>query len=179
MNFNEFYLFESEEIDVEFIKKSIQDAVKEDPKRLGHGNTGKTGFWILSTGKVVPYRSGWKEAVKDKNAIAVHSHSSASANQNTKDPFQTFSGEDLKLIPYMQKYDVGDTIVVISSDGYMDILKGGNWQNKDYRYDADNDEEEKSKSYEKTKDSTQYDRDLLKDLAKERGATYLTKLKWK
>ena len=53
----------NESLSLSLIKKSIKKAIKEDPKRLGHGHTAKTSFWILSTGEVLPW-SAWKKEWK-------------------------------------------------------------------------------------------------------------------
>lgn len=165
-------------INVEFIKKHIQKAVKEDPKRLTHGDTGKTAFWILPSGKILPHSKGFKEAYKVGNVISVHSHSPVNANDPRfkNIPFDTFSGEDLRTLDHMLKYGFGDTSVVISINGYMDILKGGNWKKKDFKYD-------KFTGREIEKLELEYGKDwrvkLLTDLAKERGATYKRKKRWK
>ena len=142
------------------LKSAIKAAVKEDPKRLGHGHTGKTAFWILSTGEIVPFKDH-KAAIADGDAIIFHSHSPASGKDDKG--FETFSGPDIGNLIWSMKYGAGDTIGLISSQGQLHLLKGGNWTKKDLRYDANTD-------VDKT--------ELLKSLAKERGAKF-TVTKWK
>ena len=142
------------------IKTAIKSAVKQDPARLGHGHTGKTAFWILSTGETVPFKEH-KKALADGKAINVHSHSSASGKDDKG--FETFSGGDIATLRWMIQQGAGDTLALISAKGQLHLLKGGSWSKKDERYDADTDEN-------KT--------DLLKRVAAERGAKF-TITKWK
>ena len=152
------YLIES--LSLSNIKTSIKKAIKEDPKRLGHGHTGKTSFWILSNGEVIPFKEH-KKALEDGNAINVHSHSSASGKDDKG--FETFSGGDVATLKWMQTYGAGDTMALISAKGQLHILKGGSWSKKDEKYDAD-----------RNIDKTEY----LKNLANERGGKLIV-TKWK
>ncbi|MFW6001934.1 MAG: hypothetical protein ACOCQD_01185 [archaeon] len=74
----------------------------------------------------------------------------------------------------MIKNNYGDIIVVISASGYMDILKGGKWKKEDYRFD-DIPKEKREDLYEKHGDK--YKEILLSELAKKRGAEYITNIK--
>lgn len=149
----------NESISISTIKQGIKKAVKENPKRLGHGHTAYTSFWIEEDGNILTF----KDYKKIKTtAVNVHSHSSASGKDDKG--FETFSGGDIAVLRWMQQYNIGDTIALISALGQLHVLKGGNWKKKDERYEVDKQYESKT--------------ELLKELAKQRNAKFTT-TKWK
>jgi hypothetical protein len=165
---------------INFIRKSIRNAVIENPARLGHGETGKTGFWILPNGNTVPYTKGWKEASKYQELISVHSHSGATERLDKyESSFETFSGGDIEAHQYVRNLGKDIISVVISRDGKMEILYNGNFKKIDYRYDADSYEAKAEYMQQTGNDSSEYDREQLIKLSNERSATYLTNLNWK
>jgi hypothetical protein len=148
-----------EKVSLPVIKSAIKKAVKEDPARLGHGHTGRTTFWILSDGEILPWsawKKEWKRIIADKNAISFHSHSSASGKDDQG--FETFSGGDIQSL----RGGYHDQIGLISAQGQLHILQGGKWKKSDERYDADNDWTADEKL------------DALKALAKSRGGQLIT-----
>lgn len=152
----------TEALSIPLLKKSIGKAVKEDPKRLGHGHTAKTSFWILSTGEILPWSSWkkeWKRIIDDKDAISFHSHSSASGKDDKG--FETFSGGDIQSLRKGYHNQMG----LISAKGELHILKGGNWKKEDERFEENIPED---------MDKTEY----LKKLAKDRGGE-LVITKWR
>lgn len=159
----------NEGIDIDFIKTNIQKAVKEDPKRLGHGHTGKTGFWILPDGKILPHSKGFKEAYKVKNVINVHSHSGAEGYNDSSRKLDCFSGGDIAVLRHMLRYGYGDTIVVISREGEMMIIKGGNWKKEDETFERKLTKERSEENY----------LELLKNISKKRNALFIINKKWK
>ena len=166
-----------DEKEVNFYKDSIQKAIEEDSSREGHGDTGKTGFWILKDGSSVPYNKGWSEASKEKEVTSVHSHSSASPNSNDA-PFETFSGGDIQAHQWLTEHGKIPTSLVISRDGGMDILRGGNFKKSDFKYDAGQ-YNERGDYFREHGNSVGYDRENLATIAADRGAIYLTGLSWK
>ncbi len=161
MKFNQYI---KEGISLPIIKKAIKQAVKDDPKRLGHGHTAKTSFWILSTGDIISqadWKKEWKRIIDDKDAIQFHSHSPASGKGDKG--FETFSGGDIQAFRLTQSYGINQ-IGLISAKGQLHILKGGSWTKKDERY-SDNIVDQ---------DQTEY----LKQLAKERGGKLIV-TRWK
>lgn len=159
MKFKEYII---EEISLSIIKNAIKKAVKEDPKRLGHGDTGKTTFWILSTGEILPW-SAWKKEYKriinDKDAINFHSHSSASGKDDKG--FTVFSGGDIHSFRNGYHNQMG----LISALGQLYIIQNVKFKKED----------------EKWEDNVPEDMDKLeyfKDLVKKRGGKFIIS-RWK
>lgn len=159
MRFKEYM---NEDISLSILKKSIQKAVKEDPKRLGHGHTGKTAFWVLSNGDILPWsawKKEWKRIIDDKDAINFHSHSSASGKDDKG--FSPLSGGDINSFRNGYHNQMG----IISASGELHILKGGNWKKEDERWED---------KIPKDMDKLEY----FKELVKKRGGKLIIS-RWK
>jgi hypothetical protein len=159
-----FVRYLNENISLSLIKKAIKKAIKEDPKRLGHGPS----FWVMSNGEIIDnkqWKKRWKEILDDKDAIQFHSHSSSSGKDDKG--FDTFSGGDIKMLKGLQQYGI-DQIGLISAKGQMHILKGGSWSKKDERY------EDRIEGERESGDKIS----ILRNLAKKRGGELIIS-RWK
>jgi len=177
----------SKKIDIKKINIGIKKAIKEKSRRLTHGYTAINAFWILENGDIEQWnKKGITE--RERNLINVHSHSPENYKEYPKSKMQTFSGGDLWALRHMIKYGYGNTIVVISAHGLMDVFKGsekiGNYTKKMCEYEmllTRENMDEIAKKYKipvKGREDKIY-RMVLRQIAKDTGSTYLENLKWK
>jgi len=178
---------DKEKIDIRRISSGIEKAIRERPKRLSHGYTATNAFWILENGDIKQWNV--KDVIKrERNLVSVHSHSGESYEKEKKDKLQTFSGGDLWVLRHMIRYGYGDTIVVISAHGLMDIFKGseriGDYTKKMCEYESLLTKEvvekiaKKHKLPLKGRMETVF-RMVLREIAKGTGSTYMEKVRWK
>jgi len=176
----------SKKIDIKKISIGIKKAIKENPERLKHGYTAKNAFWILEDGSVKKWRG--KDIIYKKNVINVHSHSPENYEKEEKNKLQTFSGMDLYALSHMIRRGYGDTTVVISAHGLMDIFKGseriGEYTKKMCEYERLLTKEVEDKIAKKHKLPLKgrmetIFRMVLREIAKGTNSTYLEKVKWK
>lgn len=173
---------------LEHLKKMIQKAVDEEPKRLTHGNTKYNAFWI-DDNSIVP-NNEWKKVLLSKNVISVHSHSPENyyAYSITQSPLDPLNFGDLEVLQYMVKNKFGNTIVVFSAYGEFEYVKFTSQSNPSFlklsraklrKFDRIPYEYKVKLFEDKGWDEKTIAREVLRSFCKEYNLDYKTGLRWK
>jgi hypothetical protein len=152
----------------------IKLALEQEPKRINHGETKDTGFFI-SNGQIYSYKDYLALNIADPKAILVHSHH---GHNGESEIYPTFSLTDLRNLQDMLSGGYGSSIIVFGKEDYDELIAtpdGALLRLEKLGFPA---EEEPVK--ELMDGITNYDiyRAELRDYARENGLLYQTYVSW-
>mgnify|MGYP001567973599 FL=1 len=179
-------------IDKKKLESDIASAVNEQADRAVHGNTGKTGFFLVD-GKAYVWND-WRSIPEDRrdSAIPVHSHSGVNATGESES-FNPLNSADLAIWFKGYRQDqMGPTQVLIMADGRASVMQITDetdksvlgWGQTKLAKAMEADYEEQGEYYREhgndpDYDSYSLDRLKLEQFADKYGFSYDDNLNWK